>query len=101
MRKNRKTRRRRRRKQTRKCLHAHNEHSENTKCEISEIVQTHYCSSCNRLINKNNFYSKKMNALCSSCFKINLKENERRKINKRISKNKKKGRKFKMLSRTY
>jgi hypothetical protein len=60
-----------------------------------------HCTSCNRPINQNNFDSSKMVGLCGSCFRRDLKENQRRKISKKISINKNKERKIKSYLQEY
>lgn len=90
---NRRRRRRRVRAQLKKNKTTDNT-SEHAQCQFT-------CTSCKRPINQNNFHSKKMNSLCGSCFKRNFKENERRKIHKKISINKRKARKIKNYLQQY
>ena len=74
--------------------------SRRLKNKDEDYVQKH-CSSCDRPINQNNFDSDKMNGLCGSCFRTDLKENERRKIKKKISINKNKERRIKTHLQEY
>ena len=67
----------------------------------SEDYEQKHCHSCNRPINENCFNSDKTTGLCGSCYRIDLKENVRRKITKTQSRTRKQERDIKTYLMSY
>ena len=66
-----------------------------------EHFEQKHCNSCCRPINKNCYTSEKMAGLCGSCYRIDIKENIKRKTSKVNSKVRNQERNIKTFLMTY
>jgi len=67
------------------------------KKEIDREFNDHqnFCINCKNPINTNSNISNKMKSICKKCFNFKYREDEKRKINKNITKDRKNQRKYK------